>query len=435
MAERTVATASFYRHAWIGVGSIVLLFGGLVVWAAFTDIAGAVVAPGTIVVEGGSKRVQHREGGIVKQVLVENGKLVRAGDLLVRLDGTMVAANLAVTLSQLREAYALEARLIAESSNTTELSPRAGINPGADQARLDTLLLAQKRLMASRAATREGLAARLEEQIEQTGIQIEGLEAQKQAVAKQHALLEQEGAGVEKLYAAGLIEVSRVNAINREISRLDGEAGRLIAEIAAAKTSIAERRLQITQIADEFQTEVLQELQATGQKIAELQQQRIAAEDTLSRLEIRAPQSGMVHELIIRTVGGVVGAGETLMLIVPQESSMLIEARVGAIDVDKVVVGQHAIVRLSSFDARTTPELSAEIRTVSADLTHDPRTGEGFYLARVGISDSELARLPEGRKLVPGMPAEAFIQTGDRSVLSYLIHPFTEQIRHAFRED
>ncbi len=427
--------ASFYRHAWVGLGSIIVLLGGLGIWAAATDIAGAVVAGGTIAVEGGSKRVQHREGGIVSEILVQNEDAVETGELLIRLDGTATAANLAVIVSQLSEAYALQARLTAESIGAEQMVRTNELAQWPEAERLEVLFAAQDRLRSRRAATQVGLAARLGEQVAQLEVQIEGLEAQRLATGRQLEILVGEQADVDALLADGLVEAGRVNSIKREVARLQGEQGRLLSEIAAARTAISERRLQITQAADEFQTEVLQELQAVGQKIAELQQQKIAAEDVLSRLEVRAPQAGVIHESITHTVGGVVGPGETLMLVVPQESQLIVEARVGPLDVDKLAVGQGVVLRLSGFDARTTPELSANVERVSPDLTRDPVTGEPYYAVKVRIGDGELSKLSEGQRLVPGMPAEAFIQTGERSVLSYLIHPLVEQINRTFRED
>lgn len=435
MVERTVATKGFHQHALLGIGVIIIVFGGLVLCASLVEISGAIVAPGTVAAEGGARRVQHREGGIVKQIFVENGDLVQSGDLLVRLDGTMVAANLAVTVSQLTEAYAVEARVVAESAGLDTVMVRPGLESWPETERLKVLIAAQQRLLHTRADVRKGLVARLEEQIEQTENQIQGLEAQGRALQEQNAILVGEREGLEKLYTDGLVEVGRVNMVRREVAQNEGEAGRLISEIAGARTMIAERRLQITQAADEFQTELLQEQQENGQKIAELQQQRIASEDLLSRLDIKAPVSGVVHESSVKTVGGVVAAGDTLMLIIPQGEALVLEARVAVTDIDKIFVGQPTTVRLPSFDARTTPEISAKVKTLSADLSHDPRTGEGYYLARVALGTDELSRLPEGRILVPGMPGEAFMMTEDRSILSYLLHPFTEQVKHAFREE
>lgn len=435
MAERTRSARGLYVHAWVGLGSIAVFVLGLGGWAGTTEIAGAVVASGTVVLEEGSKRVQHQEGGIVKEIFVRDGDRVEAGQMLVRLDGTAIAANLAVIVSQLSEAFALQARLTAESTGAAEMVRPASLADWPADEPLDELFAAQDRLRQSRAAAREGLAARLEEQIGQFEEQISGLEAQRQAVSEELEILMAEGKDVDALFAQGLVQVGRVNEIKRELARLRGEEGRITAEIAAARTAMAERRTQIAQGVDEFQSQVLEELRTVGLQIAEQLQQKIAAEDRLARLEIRAPQAGVIHESIVRTVGGVVAAGETLMLVVPQASRMAVETRVAPIDIDKLSVGQAVSVKLTAFDVRTTPELNAQIRSISPDLSRDATTGAPFYLVRITLPESEIARLPEGQNLVPGMPAETFMRTGDRTVISYLVEPLAAQLRRAFRED
>lgn len=433
MAEPSAAVRSLYRHAWLGLAAIALFVLGLGGWAATTQIAGAVVAGGTLVLEEGSKKVQHPEGGIVDEIEVRDGDTVEAGQLLLRLDGTTIAANLAVIVAQLSEALAQQARLNAESIGAAAIT-RPPIE-WADPVQFEALLAAQDLLRLSRAATRAGLASQLSEQIAQIEQQIGGLESQRQGVSEQLQSLVAEGGDIDALFAQGLVQASRVNTIKRSLAELRGEEGRITAEIASARTRIAERRTQIAQEADAFQTDVLEQLRTAGQQIAELLQQKIAAEDRLARLEIRAPQSGVIHESIVRTVGGVVAAGETLMLVVPQASRLGIETRVAPIDIDKLSVGQAVAVKLSGFDARTTPELAAEIRSISPDLSHDPASGTAYYLVRLGLTEAELARLPPEHRLVPGMPAESFMQTGDRTVLSYLLEPFAAQLRRAFRED
>ena len=435
MADPVPSTKSLYRHAWLSLGAVAVFAFGLGGWAATTEIAGAVVAGGTLVLEEGAKRVQHQEGGIVDQILVQDGDSVTAGQLLVRLDGTAIGASLAIIVSQLSEAFALQARLTAESTGATEMVRQPALRDWPDAASLDALFVAQDRLRQSRAAARAGIASQLEEQIAQLNEQIGGLEAQRRSGSEELEILGTEGADAEALFKQGLVQATRVNSVRRELARLRGEDGRLVAEIAGARTAIAERRTQIAQGADQLQAEVLEALRTAGQQIAELRQQKVAAEDRLARLEIRAPQAGIIHESIVRTVGGVVGAGETLMLVVPQSSRLAIETRISPMDIDKLVVGQPVAVRLTGFDARTTPELAGEIKTISPDLSHDQATGSAFYSVRVALGAAELARLPAGRTLVPGMPAETFMRPGDRTVLTYLLEPFAAQLRRVFRED
>jgi len=432
MVDGPPAAASLARHAIVGSLLIAVLFGGLGVWAATTELSGAVVASGSTIVEGGARRVQHPEGGIVGEIRVKDGDRVEGGDLLVRLDGTTTAASLAMVDAQLREALALHARLVAES-NGAEVTWPAVIE--ADDIGMRALLGAQARLMRSRQNAQQALTDRLSEQIEQIEVQVSGLDAQRRAIEDDLALVEEDERRMVSLLKDGLIELPRVTAARRETVRLKGEAARLLAEVASARAAVAERRIQIAQAESEFQSEVLAELQTVGLRVAELSQQRVAALDRLARLEVRAPWSGVVHESTVSTIGGVVAAGATLMLIVPVSSKILVEARIAPIDVDKLTLGQEAAVKLSGLDQRTAPDLQASISHISPDLSHDSATGAAYYLVKLTLAEAELARLPEDLTLLPGMPAEAFIQTANRTVLAYLIDPLAKQVSHAFRED
>lgn len=426
---------SLRRHAIVGLGAIALFIGLLGGWAGTTEIAGAVVAQGTVVPLEGSKRVQHPEGGVVSAILVKDGDAVAAGQLLLRLDSTTVSANLAVIVSQLSAAFALEARLTAESIGNDELTLPRSLDAWPDRATLAGLLAAQERLRQSRAEAQAGLAAQLQEQIGQLGEQISGLQSQQAAVRQQSEILAGEVADAQILFRDGLMEASRLNASRRELARLEGEAGNLAAEIASARTAIAGSRAKIAENTATFRAGVLEDLRDVGLQIAELLQQKIAAEDRLAKLEIRAPQAGIVHESIVRTVGGVVAAGETLMQVVPHTDRLALEARVSPLDIDKLNVGQLAAVRLTGLDARTTPELVAAVEAISPDLSRDPATGVAYFSIRMKLSEAELARLPEGQNVTAGMPAEAFLRTADRTVLSYLLGPLAAQLSHAFRED
>jgi HlyD family secretion protein len=419
----------------MGFLTIILLVGGLGGWAGMTEIAGAVVANGAIVVEGGSRRVQHPEGGVVAEIMVANDDHVEAGELLVRLDDVAIRANLDVVLSQAREAIAKLARLSAESTGAENLEMPAIAKDWPEDALLSALFESQDSLRQSRKAATDGQVARLNEQISQQERLIEGLQAQQAAGKQQLDMLTTESQNLGKLLEDKLIEASKVNSLKRDLAQIQGEQGRILAAIASAGASIAELQLQRAQVHDDFRSEVLTELQTTNQAIAELLQNKIAAEDRLSRIEIRAPISGTVHESIVQTVGGVAAAGETLMLVVPEEKRLLIDARVSALDVDKVHVDQEVVVQMSGLDTRTTPEFNAVIEAISPDLSADPVTGAQYYAVRVDVPSSELARLPEGIQLVPGMPAQAFIQTGERTVWSYIMQPITDQLSHTFRED
>ena len=427
--------SSLKRHGWLGLVAIIGLMGGMFGWAAVTNISGAIIAPGTLMVESNAKQVQHAEGGIVAELLVRNEDEIEAGQLLARLDQTAIAAALEISEAQLREAFAREARLTAEIEDraTAELSDAAltMFSPGE----LSSLLSLEQQALNVRLATKSGRVAQLNEQIVQLNKQREGLLIQQQALETQIGILEAEIADFEALYEQQLVASSRGTALNKDLASARGQLGQVVAAIAQSDAAAAERALQIEQIRDEFLTGALAELQETRGLIAEASQRRVAERDRLQRTEIRAPQTGVVHESILHTVGGVVAPGETLMLIIPTDEPLLVNVRVDPIDIDKVYVGQEVVLRLPGLNPRTTPELFASVTRVAPDATIDTATGQHYYAARISISEEELSRLPDGVQLVPGMPVEAYMQIDERTVLSYLINPFAEQIRRALREE
>ncbi len=406
----------------------IVIIGGIGGWAAFTEISGAVVSSGTIVVESNTKQVQHREGGIVRDIRVKNGDVVEAGDLLIRLDDTVTRANLAVVTKQLTDLTAQELRLAAERDDLRTIEwPEQRMTSLGDVER------GQQLLLEARQNSKEGRKNQLEEQIRQFNKQTEGLEAQVAAKTSEIELIGEELDDLGGLLDKQLVSKSRVTALRREKARLDGEYGDLIAQIARTREAISERHIQILQIEETYRAEVLENLQEVRSRIAQLEEQKIAAEDELTRVDILAPRNGYVHQLAVHTIGGVIAPGETIMQIVPREDQLIVETQVRPVDIDQMSPGQHARVRFPSFDQRTTPELNAELLTISADLNQDERTGMSFYVARLVIDESELTKLGD-QALVPGMPVETFLQTGDRTVLSYLVKPIRDQIAHALRE-
>ena len=413
---------------WVAIASIGIFAVGLTGWAANTDVAGAVIAHGVIVVEGGSKRIQHQEGGLVSAIFARNEDVVEAGAVLLRLDGTATNASLAIIDSQLAEALALEARLTAESAGTHEM-----VRPN-DPLVTDALFDAQRLQKETRTQAREAINEQIDEQVKQIQVQISGIDAERTAVEQQLSIVSSERDDLNSLLVQGLVVASRSNALVREVARLEGERGRLVAEAASARVLISQKSLEIEQGNAAFLSTILEDLQATRQKIAELRQQKVSAEDRLARLDVRAPQAGIVHESKVQTVGGVIGPGETIMMIVPQTDDLAVEAKVSPMDVDKLHSGQPVAIKLSSLDSRRTPELQGTLRSVSPDLTQDPQTGQSFYTAKVNLPADELAKLPAKNQLVPGMPAEVFVQMGDRTVLAYLIRPLAEQLSLALRE-
>lgn len=379
-------------------------------------------------VESNTKQVQHREGGIVRQITVKDGDMVEAGELLLRLDDTVTRANLAVITKQLTELTAQELRLEAERDDKTTIDW-----PEDRKDKVGDIERGQQLLLQARQNSKEGRKNQLEEQIRQFNKQTQGLQAQVTAKDSEIELIDEELGDLDGLLNKQLVSKSRVTALRREKARLAGEYGDLIAQIARTKESISERRIQILQIEESYRAEVLEQLQEVRSRIAQLEEQKIAAEDELTRVAIMAPINGFVHQLSVHTIGGVIAPGETVMQIVPREDQLLVEAQVRPVDIDQMAPGQSARVRFPSFDQRTTPELNAELLTVSADLTEDERTGNSYYVARMVIDDKELDKLGT-QTLVPGMPVETFLQTGDRTVLSYLVKPITDQIAHAMRE-
>ena len=259
------------------------------------------------------------------------------------------------------------------------------------------------------------------------------MEEQIVAKASEIEFINQELEGVRELCHKKMVPITRITALERDAARIRGERGALVALIAQVKGKITETQLQILQIDQDLRSEVSKELAEIRAKTSELIEKRVAAEDQLKRIDIRAPQDGRVHQLAVHTVGGVISAGEAIMLVVPSGDVLTVEARIAPHDIDRIHVGQHAVVRFSTFNQRTTPEINGEVGRISADITQDQKTGMSFYTVRVMLPDGEIGRL-SGLKLVPGMPVEAFIQTGERTAFSYLIKPMSDQLMKAWRE-
>ncbi|WP_068313789.1 HlyD family type I secretion periplasmic adaptor subunit [Polycladidibacter hongkongensis] len=423
------------QHLRFGLAIVFALVAGLGGWAALANINGAVIAAGTVIVEGNIKKVQHQEGGIVGQILVKNGDSVSAGAPLLRLDDTVVAANLAVVKKQLLQYGAHQSRLQAEWQKKQEPAFGSDLLKLAEELPSAAATLnGQRQLMQARSEALQGRKQQLSEQVAQLNEQIEGLKIQRDAKARGLELVRQQLADFEALFVKRLVSESQVIALKRQETDLAGEHGALISRIAQTKQSIGERNLQILQLDQDFLQNVLAELQQVDARIAELEEQRIAGEDRLRRVEVRAPRSGIVHQLNVHTIGGVINAAEPLMMIVPEEAKLVVEARVLPMDRDQVKAGQAVVVRIPAFDQRTTPELFASVERVAADLEQDPVTGEAFYRAMIAVSDAERARL-NGQQLLPGLPVETFIQTGSRSALSYFVKPLKDQFAHAMREN
>jgi HlyD family secretion protein len=431
---RPTAQGSIRRHLALSLGLGVLLVVGVGGWATFTQISGAVIAPGQLVVESDVKKVQHPTGGVVGELLVREGARVRAGDVLIRLDETQVRANLDIVLKAMDELAARRARDEAERDGAAavtfppELLARRDADPGVAH-----LIEGESRLFASRVAAREGQKAQLRERVLQLREEIKGLTEQVAAKAREVGFITGELEGVRGLYAKNLVPLARVNALERDAARLDGERGQLVAATASARGKIAETELQILQIDGDMRTETGKDLAEIRGKWSEYREKRVAAEDQLKRVEMRAPQAGVVHQMTVHTVGGLVTPAEPAMLIVPEADQLAVEVKIAPQDIDNVRLDQAATLRFPAFNQRVTPEIDGVVSRVSADVTTDPKTGLSYYTARIRVPDDQRQRLGAAR-LVPGMPVESFMQLGDRSVLSYLVKPLSDQIAKAWRE-
>ena len=432
-AAMTGARLSIRQHLVVGLSVVVLLAGGLGGWASTAEISGALIAPGSIVVESSVKKVQHPTGGVVGEVRAHDGDLVKAGDILVRLDDTVTKANLAIVTKNLDALLARGARLEAEQRGAEKITFPPTLTGRADDPDVKAIMASETKLFEVRVNGRTGQKAQLHERITQLNEEISGLAAQEKAKDQEIELVQKELGGVSDLYDKHLVQLSRLTTLQRDAARLSGERAQYVASRAQAKGKITETELQIIQVDKDMISDVSKDLRETNDKIGEFIERKVTAEDQLRRADIRAPQSGMVLQSTVHTVGGVITAGDAIMLIVPQADDLQVEAKVNPQDIDKLQLGQKTLLRLSAFNQRTTPELNGVVTRVSPDVTTDQRTGQSYYTIRVSMPPAEVARLGEV-KLIPGMPVEAFVQTGERTMLSYLIKPLSDQLMRAFRE-
>ncbi|MCC9621285.1 HlyD family type I secretion periplasmic adaptor subunit [Thalassospira sp. MA62] len=428
------ALGTLRKHMVLGGGVVIALFAGFLLWLMIAQLSGAVVASGKLVVESNVKDVQHSDGGIVGEINVRDGDRVQAGDLLIRLDDTMARASLGIVETQISSLRARRMRLTGERDGRDQLVLPDDFIGRRNDPEIAQLVAAETNLFAARRQSLTGQKQQLSQKLAQLSETIVGLSAQKSANEEERHHIVDELTGLETLFEQQLVPITRVAALRRERASLDGTHGELTAQIAATRMQISETEMQILQLDRDRQTEVLGELTDIDQQIAQLMQREIALRDQLRRIDIRAPYDGTVYQMAVHTVGGVIGAGDRIMGIVPNQDELVIESRVNPRDIEQVMVGQKAMLRFTAFNQRTTPELSGRVSFVSADLDRDDMTGETFYIVRVRISKGEVAKLG-GRDLMPGMPVETFLETGQRTALSYLIKPLSDQFARAFRED
>jgi HlyD family secretion protein len=431
--EHPNAGKSINRLIFVGCVIVAFLALGLGGWASTAEISGALIAQGSLVVDSNVKKVQHPTGGVVGEVRARDGDRVKAGDTLIRLDETVTRANLAIVTKGLTEFYARKARLGAERDGADSVALPKELASRANDPDVQEAMTSERKLFELRRKTRNGQKDQLAQRVKQLQEQITGLTAQQDAKTKEMALIDKELGGVRDLWAKNLVPIQRLTALEREEARLQGERGQLMAAAAEAKGKIVETQLQIIEVDQQFTSDVAKELRETDSKIGEYVERKVTAEDQLKRTDIRAPQDGVIFQSTANTVGGVITAGDPVMLIVPEADSLLVEAKVEPRDIDQVQIGQPVVLRFSAFNMRTTPELNGTVVRVGADTSTDQRTGQNYYLVRISMTKEEIERLGDV-KLTPGMPVEAFIQTGERTMLTYLVKPLHDQLKRAFRE-
>jgi HlyD family secretion protein len=432
-APASEARRSIRHHIVAGMVIVIVLAFGVGGWAGTMKLSGAIIAPGQIVVDSNVKKVQHPTGGIVGELLVHDGDRVKAGQILVRLDDTVTRANLAIVTKGLSELYARKARLEAERDGAESVKFPPELLAQKDNPDVAGIMEGERRLFELRRSARVGQKAQLTQRIDQLKEQTRGFEAQKESKEKQIQLINREAAGVEDLWKNKLVPLTKLTELQREAARLDGEVGQLVAQKAEVAGKVTETELQIIQIDRDLGSEVAKETREIDGKIGEFIERKVTAEDQLKRIDIRAPQDGMVFQSTVHTVGGVVTAGDTIMLIVPDADQLSVESRVNPADIDQIQIGQSTVLRLSTLNQRATPELNGKVTRIAADASTDQRTGQSFYLIRIAMPPQEIVKLGEIR-LLPGMPVEAFVQTGERTMISYLTKPLRDQLNRMFRE-
>jgi HlyD family secretion protein len=420
------------RHLVVGGIAVFAIVFGLGGMAATIDFAGAIVTQGRLVVGSSVKKVQHQAGGTITEIAVKDGDRVKASQLLVRLDDTLAKANLGIVTKGLDELAVRRARLQAERDGAASVKFPPDILARASEPTVGEFISTESGQFQSRRAAREGQKEQLRKKIAELQHQMEGITAQQDSVKRQIGFTRDELDGLHALAGKNLVPADRISAVERQAAQYDGQLGQLVSAAGQIGAEVAQAELQILQVDQEMESEVAKQLSDDGSKFNELSERKIAADDQLDKLQVRAPQDGTVYQLSVHTVGGVVGAGEMIMMIVPDNDDLVVEARIDPNEVDRVHPGSEAGIRFTNFGTRTTPEFTGVVDTVTPDVVVDQRTGAGYFVARVRLPREAIAQL--GKSLVPGMPVEVFIATGERTVLSYLVKPLGDQILHAFRE-
>ncbi|WP_373502986.1 HlyD family type I secretion periplasmic adaptor subunit [Aestuariivirga sp.] len=424
---------SLRRFQIMGYSSAFVMIGVFGAWATTTELHGAIIAPATIIAETNSKRVQQKDGGVVRKILVRDGDRVTEGQELVILDDTETKAELGIVDALLVEELAKKSRLEAQRDENVSLTFPDELLQKRSDPKIGKVLEGQEKLHAARLAAVKGKIDQLNEQVGQVGEQIEGISAQIKSKDRQIELIKDELSDLQTLLDKGLTPQSRVLAMQREQARLEGERGELIGSRAAASSKAGEIKLQILQIREEVLSQTLLDLREADGRIAELSERKLAARARLDRMVVKAPITGTVYQLMVHTEGGVVTPAEPLMMIVPEADDLVLQAQVMPQNIEQITMGQKAQIRFPAFNSRTTPEVQAEVFSVSADVSRMSADTPPFYDVRLRIPHDQLALLGTS-ELKPGMPAEAFIQTTSRTPMSYFMKPLMDQFQHTWRE-
>jgi len=415
---------------WIVIG---LLFGGFGTWASMAPLTSAAIAPGTVVVDSNRKSVQHLEGGVIREILVRDGDLVEAGQALLRLDGASVRAALASLQPMLMTNEAQKARLRAEREGLEEIAfPENLVAEAVDNVATAQILAGQQRIFETRRNALQGEKALNANRLAQSRQRQAGLERQLQVKEREMALVAEERADQRMLLAKGYTTERRVAAAERSMQQLDSEYADLQSKVEETKVLVERYELEDSQINKNFVEQVENELYKTEQETYQMLERMRAIQDQHVRLDVRAPVSGVIVNMVAHTVGGVVAPGSPILDIVPRNDKLMIEAQVRPSDIDGVKGGLSADIRFPAFDGTEIPRLNGMVATVSADRLVGSG-GTAYFLVRVQVGEAELERL-RGRRLIPGMPAEVLINKTERTLLSYLLAPLVHGIWTAFRE-
>ena len=420
---------------WIGYGKMVLAGLGIAVLLfSFVSINGAVVAQGTVTVEGSAKTVQHLDGGIVRKILVRDGDQVREGDVLVQLDDTQMRATLGVARGRALDALTQQLRLEAERDTRETFLMPAALAKDADAQTL-RMFEAQHALFVARRTGRQGEQSVLRERLVQLKNDLDGMDQQLQSRQRELDYVNRELSGVLPLYEKGFVNQARVSPLQRDQARLQGDVGRLKTDVEKAKGAMVEAKLKLEQGGKDFNSQVADDLRKALSQFTEANETLAGLEDKLARTEIRAPRSGRINALSVTTEGGVIAPGGAIAQIIPEDEKLIIEVKIQPGDIDKVRGGLNAAVKFPAFNAKATPRLEGIVTTVSpATLADRDQQNKPYYQVQVELPPEELARLGREHRLIPGMPAEVYIETRERSMLSYVVKPIADIIGRLGRD-